>query len=138
MPTRHSKTTLLAHVVWSTAERVRILSPRTDVWLYSRLACQCRDAGAELIAGGNGWDHVHAIVRWEPTQKLCDVVQRMKGGASRFWNLEHRDRLDWQDGYWAETVNPDDLEGLVAYVRRQRIRHDGDLSPERWELALIV
>jgi REP element-mobilizing transposase RayT len=139
MPTRHSQTTLLVHIVWSTAARARILPPPTDAWLYTRLACQCRDAGADLLAAGNAWDHVHAVVRWEPTQKLCDVIQRMKGGASRFWNLEHPEhpRLGWQQGYWAETVTPEDLDGLLAYVRRQRIRHEGDRSLERWELALL-
>ncbi len=140
MITNHSITELVAHVVWATAQRARLLPPDVDRWMLARLHVQSREAEVELLGAGCTWDHVHVVVRWGPAQKLSEVVRWLKGGSSRMWNLEQtgRDPLAWQRGYWAETVTPDDLDGLLAYVARQRRRHALDPTLERWELAALI
>ncbi len=96
----------------------------------------CAAAGAGLVAVGVANDYVHALVRWEATARLCDVVQRMKGATSHAWNFERRGStaLAWQDGYWAQTVSPRDVGAARRYFREQRAHHATSTRPEAWEL----
>ena len=138
MLTCHSHVTLVAHIVWSTHQRRRLLPSETDAWMSQRLRGQSQRVDVELLEMGCSWDHVHVVLRWGATQKLCDVVKSLKGGTSRFWNLEQvaLEALTWQEGYWAESVSPKDLDALLVYVRNQRRHHANNPSMERWELAL--
>jgi len=45
-------------------------------------------------------------------------------------------RFAWQDGYWAESLGPPDLDPIARYVRRQRDHHDASHPAERWTSAV--
>jgi len=56
----------------------------------------------------------------------------MKGGSA--YELNHDDALHlkvlWQDGYWAESISPSDLQPIIEYVRHQRDHHDASHPAE--------
>ena len=99
-----------------------------------------RDRGAPLLRSAQGPTHMHLLINLRPTQRLCDVVDAIKGALSREWNRQLRDLpvLYWQDGYWAESVTPSDLEPLQVYVRTQRQHHAEHHEPEPWERHVRV
>jgi hypothetical protein len=66
---------------------------------------------------------------------LASLAQHLKG-ASAFQVNQHRllpGRLAWQEGYWAESLGPAELDSLVDYLRVQRARHDASHPAERWQ-----
>ena len=68
---------------------------------------------------------------------LGELVRRMKGESA--YELDH-DRTTrpfaWQDGYWAESLGPADLNPTAHYVRHQRHQHDASHHAERWTNAV--
>ncbi len=139
MPIHRSSCEILVHVVWATRRREALLPGSRDGWLHSvlhELAARCE---TELLAAGNTDDHVHLVIRPPPTREFSFVVQCLKGGSSHAWNhaTEQTHRLEWQDGYWAESVSPSGLSGVRRYVSDQRRRHEFMRVPEPWELALF-
>ncbi|MEZ4407406.1 MAG: IS200/IS605 family transposase [Polyangiales bacterium] len=133
----HSVTEIVAHVVWSTASRERVLDPSRDEWLMRHVEIAAAKRDARVIALGAAWDHVHCLMLWPPTVALAEVLQRIKGSTARLWNVD-RDvttKLVWQAGYWARSVDPTDLGAIARYVANQRRHHATPQPPEDWELA---
>lgn len=134
MPQR-SPALLLVHVVWATLRRRALLAPSLDDTRAAVLGAKARDSGCILIAVGCADDHVHALLRLSASARLADAVGRMKGGSA--YDANHHALaaapLRWQQGYWAESLGPADLDPLADYVRSQRLRHDASHPAERWQ-----
>ena len=130
----HCDTLLLVHVIWATSNRAATLMPTFDGWFAELAAEACRRIECDLVAVGNGRDHVHVVVRLSPSVALADVVRRLKGGSSHAWNAREQGRaLRWQTGYWARSIEQEGLAPLTAYVRDQRGRHATATTLAAWE-----
>ena len=135
----HSRSVLLAHVIWTTHDRQPRLARSADTWLASWLSHKATELGCRLLACGNADDHVHLVLRYPVTLCVADLVHGLKGACSHAWNLSlaaRLGRLAWQTGYWAESVSPTDLARLMSYVLHQREHHDGRSTSEIWEALL--
>jgi putative transposase len=133
---RHrSPTLLLFHVVWATARRRPMLEPGFDDALIRILGDKARDLGCSLLAAGCAADHVHAVGRLAPTVSLATLIGRMKGGSA--FDIRHAAKelpvVVWQEGYWAQSLDPSTLDGVARYVRDQRQRHDPSHPAELWQ-----
>jgi len=72
-------------------------------------------------------DHIHLIIQTKPKESVAEVVQRLKGGASRVIRKEYPELEEFlwgdsfgADGYFAETVGNVDEEVVRRYIREQR------------------
>jgi hypothetical protein len=63
-------------------------------------------------------------------------VQESKFAACRNHDSNSTRRFAWQDGYWAESLGPADLDLIARYVRRQRDHHYASHPAERWASAV--
>ena len=124
---------LVVHMVWAVRHRTPLLDERDDERRIELFRRKAYDVGAELIAAGCASDHVHVLVRLGSTCRVADVAKRLKGASSRVENLTCPDRrFEWQDGYWCQSCDPLSLDGVLAYVLRQRERHRESVR-EPWE-----
>ena len=123
----HTRQRLIVHLVFCPKYRRRVLEDP----LASRLLTLLQK-GCEI----NSWfiheinvqpDHVHLLLQYSSSERLCDVVQILKGSSSRSLRLEFPD-LDeflwgksfWSVGYFAESVGHRDEASVSAYIRDQR------------------
>lgn len=122
MPSTH--TSLHYHLVWSTKDRrpniVADCMPRLHAWMGGNVRMQ---NGVALCVGGVA-DHVHVLVGLHATHCLADVVRVLKGESSQW---VHRDLgvadFEWQEGYGAFTVSPNQIEKVRYYVEHQAEHH---------------
>ncbi|HEY3819546.1 MAG TPA: IS200/IS605 family transposase [Polyangiaceae bacterium] len=121
---------LWVQLVWATRERERLLPPGLDEWLERLLVERCEHLGCAALAVGAASDHVHVLVAFRASLPIATIAQELKGPSSRALSARIA-RFGWEAGYYAETVG--DAAALVDEVRRQRERHEGSSSPERWE-----
>ena len=131
---RRSPALLLVHVVWATHGRRPLLPPAFDGELASLLGRKAQDSGCVLLDHGFASDHVHMLLRLAPSVALSAAVQRLKGATSFDVNRRRRlpVQLEWQAGYWAESLGPVDRGGLATYLRDQRLHHDDSHPNEQW------
>ena len=132
---RRSPALILVHVVWATARRRPILGASFDATLAAILGRKASNLDSAVLATGCGTEHVHVLLRLAPTMALADVVQRLKGATAYDVNQRHlmAEKLEWQAGYWAESIAHADFEPLARYVRSQREHHDDSHPAERWQ-----
>ncbi len=125
---------LVAHVVWAVKGRRPVLHEADDARRIRLLSAKAHDAKAVLLAAGCAFDHVHVLVRFTASLPLSHVVKHLKGASSRAESVESGEPFRWQDGCWARSCNPDDLQVVRAYVVGQREHHAANPAPEPWEL----
>jgi REP element-mobilizing transposase RayT len=123
----------LVHIVWATKYRAPVLDRSADEWLADTIAGLARVEKCVPIAIGNADDHAHVLLEFPASVRISDAAWHMKGASSHAWNQRMSVRLDWQNGYWSETLSPRGLPGLIRYVSRQRARHDVGCVDEPWE-----
>ncbi len=88
----------------------------------------------KLIACGVAPDHVHVVARVGSTTTAAQLVQRLKGNVAHEINERCGERVvEWQQGYWAESIAPADLGPLGKYFERQRWHHDNSHPAESWQ-----
>ena len=79
--------------------------------------------GVALCVGGIA-DHVHALVGLPATLCLADFMRVLKGESSEW---VHRELgvadFEWQEGYGAFTVSPNQIEKVRHYVEHQTEHH---------------
>ena len=130
---RRSPSVVLVHLVWATSQRRPYLVPALDERVCAILGQKAGELRCQLLAAGCASDHVHVVVRLASTVAVSELVQRMKGASARELNqgaVVPRD-FGWQDGYWAESVDPANVEATSCYVRAQRQHHTEPHPPGR-------
>jgi putative transposase len=88
------------HVVFSTKNRVPLITPELAPRLYQYLAGTALGNETKLIDVGGVADHVHLLLSFGREVKIADVVKTLKGGSSRWVNDTFgAEQFAWQSGY---------------------------------------
>jgi putative transposase len=130
----HTRHRILLHFVFCPKYRHRVLEGGVASRLTELLQECC---------GVNRWylhelsvqpDHVHLLVQVSPTDRICDVVQYLKGGSSLVIRSEFPELIEflwgasfWSDGYFCESVGYRDEVAVRRYIKEQKSH--GDQAP---------
>ena len=122
MPSTH--TCLHYHLVFTTKDRVPMITKDWRERLHSYLGGMVRNMGGVPVAIGGIEDHVHLIVGLKPSHCLADVLRDLKGDSSGWvHDTLGKRKFAWQPGYGGFTVSPSQVERVTEYVRRQEEHH---------------
>ena len=123
MPGTH--TNLLYHLVFSTKQRLPMISDELAVDLYPYLGGIVRGEGGLLLEVGGMPDHIHLLVKLKPTLAISDFLRQLKANSSKWINEEKLriHKFGWQDGYGAFTVSRSQVEPVTRYIQQQKEHH---------------
>jgi REP element-mobilizing transposase RayT len=118
-------TSLHYHVVFSTKNRVKCISPAIEQRVWTYLGGVARKHQMKALQVGGVEDHVHALVMAPPTLSPSQVAQFLKGDSSKWIHEEFPELrgFAWQDGYGAFTVSKSNLPEVISYIQKQREHH---------------
>jgi REP element-mobilizing transposase RayT len=91
----------LAHLVFSTKDRMPFLTPDIRADLHAYLATVARHGDGECYRVGGVADHVHLAVRLSRTVSIADLISELKTSSSK-WLKDRSPALSkfaWQRGY---------------------------------------
>jgi len=116
---------LYVHLVWATWDRLPILTPEIEKRVYAAIADKCRAMDCEPLAIGGVADHVHVLIRLNPTVAVADLVKEVKGSSSHLVTHEIRpaEFFKWQGAYRAFTLRKSEVEQVRAYIQNQFTHH---------------
>ena len=135
MKQRHSFTNLLYHMVFRTKNREHFITTlEVEHALFGFLEVKAHHLDAYILEVGGWREHIHLLVRARPTMALSDVYGQLKGFSSRSWHKKFPDLpFGWADGVYTVTVDPENHDGLKAYIRNQRKHHEERTTIADWE-----
>src|SRR3990172_8649751 len=125
------------HTVFSTRQRVGLITPELEARLYPFIGGIVRDLRCTLLAINGMPDHVHLLVRYRPDLSHSELLQQVKGRSSK-WVHETFPQLGhfaWQEGYGGFTVSKSAVTAVEEYIARQKEHHQRqDFKSEFLEL----
>ncbi len=118
-------TELYVHCVWSTWDRLPLITEALERPVYACIQEECHRLKAESVAIGGIKDHVHVLARFTPSVCIADLVKQMKGVSSHVAShgLDHENPFKWQARYGAFTVTKADVPRVRAYIMHQKEHH---------------
>jgi len=121
----HTYASLLVHVVFSTKDRTRWITPAFCGRLSAFLGGVARNHGMGLLAAGGANDHVHLLVRVPTTVTIAKCVQSIKAVSSKWVHetFSNFAGFAWQEGYGAFSVGISQVDETVAYIESQEEHH---------------
>jgi putative transposase len=136
---REPYTQLYVHVVWSTWDRVPLLTPGLARAVYACIRAECHQLKVDVVAIGGMADHIHLLVRIPTTVSVANLVKQVKGVSSHLvtHQLDRQDGFKWQGAYGAFTVSKSNVPQVRSYILNQEEHHraqslDHDLEPPIW------
>ena len=122
-----SKVSALFHIVFCTKERTNTLNLQNIEALYRYLWNRLKHKGCYLYRIGGIENHIHILVDISPTISLAALVNDLKANSSAwlkscglFPAFE-----SWARGYFAGSISYKDRDGVIEYIKNQRLHHHG-------------
>lgn len=119
----HTYVAFHVHCVWSTKNRMPLITPEIAVRLYPYLAGIAKLHQFQIIDSGGVADHIHTLIALSPPISLAKAVQLIKGGSSKWVRETFQTDFAWQEGYGAFTVSVSDLKKTQKYLANQEAHH---------------
>jgi putative transposase len=113
------------HIVFSTKNRVPLITGEYETRLHEYIGGIVRSQGGVAIAIGGIADHVHLLARMRQVEALADMIRECKAGASGWMHdvlPELRD-FAWQNGYGAFSVSQSLVPNVREYINHQYEHH---------------
>lgn len=113
------------HITFSTKLRKPLISLPIEPALHRYLGGICNKLGCQAIKIGGYTDHVHILCLLSRKIALMKLLEEVKSHSSRWikTNVPGYDHFYWQDGYGAFSVNPSEVDTVIAYIANQHEHH---------------
>lgn len=131
-------TNLLYHIVFSTKERIPLITKDHQEELYKYIGGIIRAEGGVQLGIGGTSDHIHILARIKPAISVSDMLGKIKSNSSK-WANDHKMKMrkfGWQEGYAAFTVSESQVPSVREYIRNQEQHHRRQTYQEEF-LALL-
>jgi putative transposase len=117
-------TNLLFHVIFSTKERRRLITPVMEDDLHKYIGGIVRNLEGILLEANGDMDHRHLLLVLKPRFALSDVVRDIKANSAAWLNKRAKIyKFGWQGGFAAFTVSESQAPRVSGYIRNQKNRH---------------
>ena len=113
------------HMIFSTKDRVRAITPDWAPRLYEYIGGIVRPHGAVLLAAGGIPDHVHLSVSLGKELSVSAALRIVKANSSKWVHdtFPEKRRFAWQNGYGAFSVSQSSLDDVHGYIAGQAEHH---------------
>ena len=118
---RHSVTKIVAHLVFVTKYRRKVLSTDGLVTLEAAMRRVAEEMSFSIIELNGEADHLHVVVRHPPKLSISKIVNSLKGVSSRRYREAGHPtptkRTLWSPSYFAASAGGAPIEVLRQYVQ---------------------
>lgn len=113
------------HIVFSTKYRKPMILPAVEDELYAYLGGICKNLECYPIQIGGYTDHIHILCNLSKKIALMKLLEELKAHSSKWMKTldSSLNNFYWQNGYGAFSVNPYQVDKVIAYIQNQKVHH---------------
>ncbi len=113
------------HIVFSTKHRTPMIFPPYEEELHSYMGGICKNLECQPIKIGGYTDHVHILCMLSKKIALMKLLEEVKSHSSKWMKTKDESlyKFYWQDGYGTFSVNPKQVDKVIAYITNQHEHH---------------
>ena len=126
------------HIIFSTKQREPLIHPPYEDELHTYLGGICNSLECSSIRVGGHTDHIHILCTLSKKVALAKLMEELKSHSSKWMKTMDRslEHFYWQNGYGAFSVNPTEVDAVVAYIANQHEHHSKKTSQEEYRAFL--
>ena len=126
--TNRRKFSFKAHIVLVTKYRKQLLRDAIANDVKAKIYDICNSKGYGIIAMETDKDHIHLLISYDTTDRICDIVKLIKQETTyHLWQkysafLCHqywKKRIFWSDGYFACSIGEVSSATIQKYIENQ-------------------
>ena len=125
MSDTNSLTQIWLHIVIGTKYRWPFITSEVErcVFQWITEAFRSRECDVKIINGTD--NHVHVLIRLSKNWSVANLMREVKGSSAYRINneLAPEPRFQWQRGYSAFSVQYNDMDELISYIRNQKVKN---------------
>lgn len=116
---------VLVHLVFSTKNRVPLLTSEIRAELHPYLSVVLNNDGCVSLRVGGVEDHVHLFFALSRTRTISQIVENVKTSSSKWLKTKGAAlaNFHWQNGYGIFSVSQTHADAVVDYILRQEEHH---------------
>jgi REP element-mobilizing transposase RayT len=120
-----SLSAILVHLVFSTKNRERFITPAIETELHPYMAKIFRELKSPSLTIDGTSDHVHLLFSLARVVKVADLVEEVKTESSKWIKTKGREfsNFHWQKGYGAFSIGQSNVVALKRYIAGQKQHH---------------
>ena len=121
----HSFVGIYLHIIFSTKNRTRTLSPALRDRLFPYMGGLIRERNGDALLINGVEDHIHILTRFPATITLSDFLRDIKS-ISAGWvhdSFSEAAAFGWQTGYAAFSVSRSNVDTVRDYIALQEEHH---------------
>lgn len=113
------------HLIFSTKERVPLLTDAIRPELHSYMATVLANLNSPALLINSVKDHVHILFNMGRTVTLAQVVEEVKKSSSKLIKTQSPELASfaWQAGYGGFSVSASNVPMVTNYIRGQEEHH---------------
>ena len=113
------------HIIFSTKQRMPLILEHGQDELYSYIGGICKTMECYPIKIGGYTDHVHILCMLSKKIALMKLLEEVKSHSSKWMKTKGAvlKNFYWQNGYGAFSVNPSEVDTVIAYIENQKEHH---------------
>ncbi len=121
----HSFNRIWIHAVWSTKERLPLITPKVEKLIHKFMSNQFFELGCPVRIINGMPDHVHCLFLLNPQKSISEIIKHIKGGVSHYINQQNLipEKFAWQTGYASFSVSESVEERTFHYIKNQKVHH---------------
>jgi putative transposase len=129
---------VLVHLIFSTKNRERFLTPEIREELHPYLATVLHEDGCPSLQVGGVEDHVHLFFGLSRTRTMAQVVETVKTSSSKWIKTKGLGfaEFHWQAGYGAFSVSQSNAAAVIRYIQDQEEHHQKTTFQEEYRRFL--
>ena len=127
---RHNrrKYSLKVHIVLVTKYRKQLLQGSIDDDVKQKILDIANTRGCEIIAMETDKDHIHFLLSYDATDRVCDIVKIVKQETTYYlWQKYNsvlskqywKKKIFWSDGYFACSIGEVSSATIQKYIESQ-------------------
>lgn len=115
---------ILVHVVFSTKDRVNLITPAIEQSLFSYITGTVKNNHARVIAANGTANHIHLLISMGRND-VGELIGDIKRSSSSWIKTHGREfgKFYWQRGYGAFSIGQSQIPAVSKYIRNQKDHH---------------
>jgi len=121
----HTYSNILVHIVFSTKERLQLITSDIRSDLHSYMGGIAKEIQATPLQIGGVKDHVHLLLKISHASSVAELVRTIKTNSSRWLHEKSRaySLFAWQEGYGVFSVSESKASAVISYIAGQEEHH---------------
>lgn len=116
---------MLVHVVFSTKNRVDLITPDIEDGLFGYMNGIVENNNSKLLLANGTANHIHMLISLGRVLSISELVGDMKRDSSSWIKKQDSQfsKFYWQEGYGAFSVGQTEVDMVMKYIAKQKEHH---------------